>query len=136
VRYYLDGTVLQRLLGPQPDAGALRDWLITNRAEITTSILARWEVAEQMALLDHTARVQATDLLGSIRDLPITGKALEMGSFAVAALNPYGALHVGIVAAHGSVNTMVTFDPAVASAARVHGLEVFAPGLPANWYVT
>jgi hypothetical protein len=135
VRYYLDGSAFERALGQFPETGVLRDWIIANRPDLATSILARWEVAEQMALLDHGLRVQAGDLLGMVREVPISGRALEVGSFAVAALPPYAALHVGIAASTDGISVMVTYDAEVAGAARLHGLDVFSPGRQGNWYV-
>jgi len=136
VRYYLDGTVYQRLVEQHPETGTLRDWIAASKPELATSALARWEVAEQMAFADHARRIQIADALAGVRDCAITGRALEIGSFAVAALSPYAALHVGIAAADEEISVIVTYDADIAGAARLHGLDVVTPGRADLWYAS
>jgi predicted nucleic acid-binding protein len=135
VRYYLDSSVLLRLLSGGAQDGQLRDWLAAHGPDLVTSVLTRWEVVQPLAMAPHQPRVQVTDLLAAVPDVPISGRALEVGSYAVAAVPPYAALHVGVAAAEDSIGSVVTYDPQVASAARLYGVAVTSPGLPDNWYV-
>jgi hypothetical protein len=135
VRYYIDGSVLERLLADSAEDGRLRDWLAAHGPDLVTSVLSRWEITEPLAMAPHGPRVKVTDLLAALPDVPISGQALEVGSYAVAAVPPYAALHVGIAAADDGIGSVVTYDAQVASAARLYGVAVTTPGLPENWYV-
>jgi len=135
VRYYLDGTVIARAVGDQPESEELRGWLGQHSQEVVTSVLARWEAGEELLDLDRTRRMRLYDQLGGIPQIPISGRALEIGSYAVAAVAPFSALHVGLAAAEESVTVMVTYSAEVASAARLYGLRVISPGRDASWYL-
>ncbi|MDR0945246.1 MAG: hypothetical protein LBM66_03675 [Bifidobacteriaceae bacterium] len=134
MRYYLDGTVFQCLLLGAAEAGALTDWLTVHQADVATSVLARWEAAEDVAMTDHSVRAQALAPLRGIQEIQITGRALELGSYAVAAVPAYAALTVGIAASNDQIGGVVTYNPDVASAAEVHGLVVLSPGRARDWY--
>ncbi|MDR1440913.1 MAG: PIN domain-containing protein [Bifidobacteriaceae bacterium] len=136
VRYYLDGTAIIRSVEDSAESDALREWLAAHPSELVTSVLSRWQAAEGMAKLDRGQRMRAYDQLGAIPEIPVSGRALEIGSYAVSAVSPYAALHVGLAQAEESVTVVVTYDPEVASAARIYGLRVVTPGRDAGWYVT
>jgi hypothetical protein len=136
VRYYLDATVYKRLRGDFVENHALEQWLANNEAELVTSILSKWEVCELYAMMDRPERTGSRALVATVPEVPITGKALEIGSYAVAAMGPYAALHVGIAAASPEVSVIVTYDPEVASASRLYGLTVLSPGRADEWYVS
>lgn len=136
MRYYLDGTVFTRLLGDFPETPVLRDWIVAHGRDLVTSILSRWEAVEEIAMGGQGQRAQARELLGSVTEIPISGKALEVGSYAVAAVNAHTALHVGIAAADQAINVVVTYDNEVATASRLYGLDVHTPGRANDWYVS
>jgi hypothetical protein len=135
VRYYLDGTVFVHAVGEQVESDALRTWLQQHEAELVTSILARWEAGQELAGMDRSVRMRQYDLLGGLPEIPISGRALEIGSYAASAVSAYAALHVGLAAAEESVTVMVTYSPEVASAARLYGLRVVSPGREPGWYL-
>jgi len=135
VRYYLDGTVIVRAVGEFPESEELRAWLAGHEKEAVTSVLARWEAGEELLVMDRSHRMRLYDQLGGIPQIPISGRALEIGSYAVAAVSPYSALHVGLAAAEESVSVMLTYSAEVASAARLYGLRVVSPGRDPGWYL-
>ena len=135
MRYYLDGTAIVNAVKDAPESEELREWLANHEAELTTSILARWEAGEELVGLDHGRRMRVHDQLGGIPEIPVSGRSLEIGSYAVAAVSPYAALHVGIAAGEEAVTVMVTYNPEVASAARLYGLRVVTPGRDPGWYL-
>jgi uncharacterized protein with PIN domain len=136
VRYYLDGTAIVRAVSELPESDALRAWLEDHHAELATSILARWEAGEELVGMDHNVRMRILDQLGGIPEISISGRALEIGSYAVAAVRPYAALHVGLAAADEGVTVLVTYNSEVASAARLYGLRVVSPGREPGWYLS
>jgi uncharacterized protein with PIN domain len=136
VRYYLDGTVIVRAVGEEPESETLRQWLEGHGADLVTSVLARWEAGEQLIQLERGQRMRLYDQLSAVPQIPISGKALEIGSYAVAGVKPYAALHVGLAAAEESVSVMLTYSPEVASAARLYGLRVITPGREPGWYLS
>ena len=135
MRYYLDGTVIALAVGDQPESEELRTWMSQHSREVVTSVLARWEAGEELLELDRTHRMRLHDQLGGIPQIPITGRALEVGAYAVAAVAPFSALHVGLAASDESVSVMVTYSDEVASAARLYGLRVISPGRDPSWYL-
>jgi hypothetical protein len=135
VRYYLDGTTIVRAVMDSPESDALREWIAGHENELVTSILARWEAGEELVGLDHGRRMRIYDQLGGIPEISVSGRALEIGSYAVAAVAPYAALHVGLAAAEEAITVMITYNPEVASAARLYGLRVVTPGREAGWYL-
>jgi hypothetical protein len=135
VRYYLDGTTIVRAAGDSPESDALREWIANHENELVTSILARWEASEDLVSLDRDHRMRIYDQLGGIPEIPVSGRALEVGSYAVAAVSPYAALHVGLAAAEEAITVMITYNPEVASAARLYGLRVISPGRDPGWYL-
>jgi hypothetical protein len=135
VRYYLDGTAIVRAVADAEESETLREWLGNHNSELVTSILARWEANEELVTLDRPQRLRIHDQLGGIPEVPVSGRALEVGSYAVAAVSPYAALHVGLAAAEDAITVMVTYSPEVASAARLYGLRVVSPGRQPGWYM-
>jgi hypothetical protein len=134
VRYYLDGTAIVRAAIDTAESDALREWLGDHATELVTSILSRWEAAEDLTALDHDSRMRIYDQLGGIPEISVSGRALEIGSYAVAAVSPYAALHVGLAAAEEAITVVVSYNPEVASAARLYGLRVISPGRDPGWY--
>ncbi|MDR0626623.1 MAG: PIN domain-containing protein [Bifidobacteriaceae bacterium] len=135
MRYYLDGTAIVQAVGESPESEALREWFDAHESELVTSILSRWEAAEQLALLDHDQRMRIYDQIGGIPEIPVSGRALEIGSYAVSAVSPYAALHVGLAQAEDAITVVITYNAEVASAARLYGLRVVSPGRDSGWYV-
>jgi predicted nucleic acid-binding protein len=135
VRYYLDGTVIVHLLTDGEDFGALRDWMVAHEREAVTSVVARWEATEEMSGPTQGRRSQIREFVAGLPQVPVSGKAVEVGSYAVAGVRPYAALHVGIAAAHDEIRAVVTYDHDVATASRLYGLEVVSPGWDPDWYV-
>ena len=135
MRYYLDGTAIVQAVGDSPESEALREWFDAHESELVTSILSRWEAAEQLALLDHDQRMRIYDQIGGIPEIPVAGRALEIGSYAVSAVSPYAALHVGLAQAEDAITVVITYNAEVASAARLYGLRVVSPGRDSGWYV-
>jgi hypothetical protein len=136
VRYYLDGTAIVRTVDDSPESDALREWLDGHASELVTSILSRWEAGEELAKLEHDQRMRVYDQVGGIPEVPVSGRALEIGSYAVSAVSPYAALHVGLAQAEDAVTVVITYNAEVASAARLYGLRVITPGRDPGWYVT
>jgi hypothetical protein len=122
-------------VGAAQESETLRAWLTAHEAELVTSILSRWEAGQELAGMDRERRMRVYDLLRGLPEIPISGRALEIGSYAVAAVLPYSALHVGLAAAEDSVSVMVTYSAEVASAARLYGLRVVSPGRDPGWYL-
>ncbi|MDR2253450.1 MAG: PIN domain-containing protein, partial [Bifidobacteriaceae bacterium] len=135
VRYYLDGTAIVRAVDDSAESEVLREWIAAHENELVTSILARWEAGEHLVGLDHGRRMRVYDQLGGVPEIPVSGRALEIGSYAVAAVSPYAALHVGLAAAEEAITVMITYNPEVASAARLYGLRVITPGRDPSWYL-
>ncbi|MDR0432813.1 MAG: hypothetical protein LBH48_05855 [Bifidobacteriaceae bacterium] len=135
MRYYLDGTVITHLLADGEEFGALRDWMVAHEREAVTSVVARWEATEEMAGPAHGRRSQIREFVAGLPQVAVSGRAVEVGSYAVAAVRPYAALHVGIAAAHDDISAVVTYDHDVATASRLYGLEVVSPGWEPEWYV-
>jgi uncharacterized protein with PIN domain len=135
VRYYLDGTAIVCAVADSPESDALREWLAAHESELVTSILGRWEAAEQLVVLEHDQRMRVYDQIGGLPEIPVSGRALEIGSYAVSAVSPYAALHVGLAQAEDAVTVVITYNAEVASAARLYGLRVVTPGRDPGWYL-
>jgi hypothetical protein len=135
VRYYLDGTAIVRAVVDSPESETLREWLANHDTELVTSVLARWESGEELVGMDHGQRMKVYDQLSGVPEIPVSGRALEAGSYAVTAVSPYAALHVGLAASEEAVTVVITYNAEVASAARVYGLRVISPGREPGWYL-
>ncbi|MDR1428324.1 MAG: hypothetical protein LBJ08_11320 [Bifidobacteriaceae bacterium] len=135
MRYYLDGSVITHLLGDGAEFADLRDWIVAHERETATSVVARWEATEAMSDPAVGRRSQIRDFVAALPQVPVSGKAVEVGSYAVAAVPPYAALHVGIAAVHDEITAVVTYDQDVATASRLYGLDVLSPGWDPDWYI-
>ena len=129
--HYADTSALAKLVVPERESAALRDWLRESSVELAVSSLARTE------LLRATRRAQTDpDAVGRARDVLARLTLIEMSSEILdgaALLDPIevrslDAIHLSTALAIGDeLESVLTYDDRMAEAARALGLAVTAP---------
>lgn len=130
---YIESSALVKLVWTEPESDALRA-LLTEWPDRVSSDLTHVEVIRAARRGDASATTilegRAREVIAAVNLLAITEKVLELAAM----MEPNGlrsldAIHLASALAMGSdLGAMVTYDMALAAAARSAGIEVLAPG--------
>lgn len=126
---YLDSSAIVKLVLPEPESLALRDFLASNEDHISSS-LARVEVLRTVRRLDGTedrlrdakrvlARVSRVSMSG-----PLLAGAAVLGPPNLRSLD---AIHLATALSLDGLDAVVTYDRRLADAAADAGLTVSSP---------
>jgi predicted nucleic acid-binding protein len=130
---YIESSALVKLVWTEPESDALRA-LLTEWPDRVSSDLTHVEVIRTARRGDASATTiledRAREVIAAVNLLAITEEVLELAAM----MEPNGlrsldAIHLASALAMGSdLGAMVTYDMALAAAARSAGIEVLAPG--------
>ncbi len=126
---YLDSSAIVKLVLPEPESLALRDFLASNEDHVSSS-LARVEVLRTVRRLDGTedrlrdaervlARVSRVGMSG-----PLLASAAVLGPPNLRSLD---AIHLATALSLDGLHAVVTYDRRLADAAADAGLTVASP---------
>jgi hypothetical protein len=136
---YLDGSALCRFLPGVRHYEAFGAWARDHVDELVTTQLGFTELRQAAELYPRSAAERVAEIVSAVRTgvavIRFSDDNVEISSHATAVLKPFAALHVGAAVAHPKVDTVVTYDPALANVARIYELAVESPGLPEDWYL-
>lgn len=128
---YLDSSALVRLVLPEPETGALAEFLAAWPERISSS-LARVEVLRAARRVggEEPALRRAEDVLGRIGLVRLDEAALGPASgLEPAGLRSLSAIHLSTALSVGEdLGGLVSYDPRLNEAARASGVSVFSPG--------
>ncbi len=126
---YLDSSAIVKLVLPEPESLALRDFLASNEDHISSS-LARVEVLRTVRRLDGTEdRLRdAERVLARVSRVSMSGPLLA----SAAVLEPpnlrsLDAIHLATALSLDGLDAVVTYDRRLADAAADAGLTVASP---------
>lgn len=127
---YLDPTAIVRLVRNEPGAAEMTG-LLRGMSNRVTSVVSRAEVARAIALSDPDALGRATDLMARLALVQLDpGIVTSASALRPATLGTVGAIHVAsALLLADSLDAFLTYDPAIASAARGASLPVESPGV-------
>jgi predicted nucleic acid-binding protein len=127
---YLDSSALTKLIDAEPETPALFAYL-ERHPERVTSAIARAEVlrALRCAGAGERTRERASRVLEAVASIRVDDLALEPAAeLEPRALGTIEAIHLATALSLHGLESFVTYDPRLASAAREAGLQVEAPG--------
>jgi uncharacterized protein len=125
---YVDSSALVKLAVREPESAALRRYL-DRRRPLVSSALARTEVIRALIPLGTLAVRRGRDVLARVDLLRLSDRVLDAaGALTPADLRSLDAIHLASAAQLGSdLQSFVTYDERLASAAAAHGLRVVQP---------
>ncbi len=135
--FYVDGSGWSRLFPSSPQHREFTRWIDPRIGSAVTSRVSISEARQAADFEPGPARAKAHALVEAVRSkvpqLEVTEEGLKASSFAVKVLEPFQALHIGMAAADPDVDTVVTYDAALARVCQLYALTVVAPGMPDGW---
>ena len=136
---YLDGSALCRFLPGVRHHAEWGAWASSRVAEFVTSQLGFTELRQAADLYPRRSMDRVLEIVETVRSgvgvIRFSDNDVTISSHATAVLKPFAALHLGAAVGHDGVDTIATYDPALASVARMYDLTVVSPGLPDDWYM-
>jgi hypothetical protein len=136
---YLDGSALCRFLPGVRHYEAFGIWAREHADALVTTQLGFTELRQAAELYPRSATERVAGIVDMVRAgvavIRFSDDNVAISSHATAVLKPFAALHVGAAVAHPKVDTIVTYDPALANVARIYELSVVSPGLADGWYL-
>ena len=136
---YLDGSALCRFLPGVRHYEAFGAWARDHIDELVTTQLGFTELRQAAELYPRSAAERVAGIVDLVRAgvavIRFSDDNVAISSHATSVLKPFAALHVGAAVADAQVDTIVTYDPALANVARIYNLTVKSPGLPEGWYL-
>jgi uncharacterized protein len=133
VRVYADGSALVRYLTGVPQSDEWSRWAAERESDLLVTSLSLSELRAAAAGHPASVRMRALDVADRLEEVRYFDQALKLASMVTGVLSSFGALHLGVAAAHPEVDTIATYDPRLAQVARMYHLTVLAPGMPAGW---
>jgi uncharacterized protein len=127
--YYLDTSAAVKLVEAEPETPGLATWLAAHDGQIVSSDLLRTELQRVVRRANPNAMPQARAVLDTVTLLTMPTATFERA----AELDPdllrsLDALHLAAALELGDdLDGVVTYDDRLATAARLHGVEVIAP---------
>jgi predicted nucleic acid-binding protein len=132
VLIYCDSSALVKLVVEEAETTALESWIISMPDPVlTTSVLARTEVARAVRRLGTEAVVAAREMLDELAIIAMDDAlADEAGDLDPASLRSLDAVHLAAATRLGpALGAFVAYDKRLADAATAAGLAVSRPGL-------
>jgi predicted nucleic acid-binding protein len=129
VAFYLDTSVLVKLVVAEAETPALLAWLkVADRAPVSCD-LARTELLRAVRRVAPDRAVQARTVLDSLTLIAVSTAMVEdAGRLEPTLLRSLDALHLAAALALGDdLEGLVTYDDRLAEAAELNGLTVAAP---------
>jgi uncharacterized protein len=125
---YIDTSAIGRVLLGEPDAVAVRQALGDFEQHVASRLM-RTEL-RRLALREGLLE-DAEQLLAGVALIPVDDAVLTLaGTVTPATVATLDAIHLATalkLAGAGILNTVMTYDPRLASAVELHGLRVAAP---------
>ncbi len=135
---YLDGSALCRFLPGVRHHAEWGAWAQSRIADLVTTQLGFTELRQAAELYPRRSIEKINEIVDTVRAgvnvIQFSDDNVTISSHATVVLKPFAALHLGAAASHANVDTIATYDPALASVARLYDLKVVSPGLPDDWY--
>jgi uncharacterized protein len=136
---YLDGSSLCRFLPGVRHGEVWQAWVASHKGQMVTSQLGLTELRQAAALYPRDSIDEIDAIIERVRtDVPVTrfsDDKVSISSHANAVLKPFAALHIGAAVGDERVDTIATYDPALAHVAEIYRLKVVTPGLDEKWYL-
>lgn len=127
---YLDSSAIVKLVLPEPESAALRDFLASDEDHVSSS-LARVEVLRTVRRVDDSEdrRLDAEQVLARVSLLDMGDSLLA----SAAALGPpnlrsLDAIHLAAALSMDGLDVLVTYDRRLRDAATDAGLPTVSPG--------
>jgi predicted nucleic acid-binding protein len=132
--FYLDASVLVRLVRDEPESQALRAFLqdsdlVSCELVLTELPRAIWRAAAKDRRLPLERLItRASDVIEAIALLPLDrALLLAAGALAEPALRALDAIHVAAAADLSPIDAFISYDERQAAAARLAGLRTVRP---------
>lgn len=127
--HYLDTSALVKLVVPEPETAALRDWLASHPQPPVSCDLARTELLRAVGRVASDRVVMARLVLDSLVLTEVTAAIFEAaGRLDASGLRSLDAVHLAAALdLGGDLDGIVTYDERLAEAARAYGVPVAAP---------
>lgn len=135
VRVYADGSALVRYLPGVPQSDEWSRWAAERESDLLVTSLSLSELRAAAAGQATDLRLRAFDIAGRLTEVRYFDQALRTASMVTGVLSSFGALHLGVAAAHPEIDSIATYDPRLAQVAQMYHLRVISPGLPERWFV-
>ena len=128
--FYLDTSALVKLVAPEPESDALREWLAGWTETLVTSDLARTELLRAVRRARPESVAMARQVLDSLTVLRMeTGVFEEAARLEPPRLRSLDALHLAAaLVLEDDLLGVVTYDDRLAEATRLLGFAALAPG--------
>ena len=126
---YLDSSAIVKLVLPEPESPALRDFLATDEDHVSSS-LARVEVLRTVRRIDDTEgrRRLAERVLARVALVGMSQPLLtRAGALEPPRLRSLDAIHLATALSLDGLDALVTYDHRLADAASEAGLAVASP---------
>ncbi|MFV0319754.1 MAG: type II toxin-antitoxin system VapC family toxin [Microbacterium sp.] len=129
--HYADTSALVKLVVPEPESSALRQWLHGSHIELVTSSIVRTELlrATRRGDVDAGAMARARDVLARLVIVDVTTEVLDTaGVLDPVEVRSLDAVHLATALILGDeIETVITYDARMAQAAAALGLAISAP---------
>ncbi len=127
--HYLDTSAVVKLIVREPETDALRSWLAAEDREPVSCDLTRTELMRTVRRAAPDLATRAKRALDKITLTQVTTGVFERaGQLEPVALRSLDAIHLAAALSLGDdLRGFVTYDRALAGAARSCGIEVIAP---------
>ena len=127
--HYLDTSALVKLVVPEPETEALREWLAPHPQPPVSCDLARTELLRAVGRAAPDRVVMARLVLDSLVLMGVTPAIFEAaGRLDTAGLPSLDAVHLAAALDLGDdLDGIVTYDERLGEAARSYGLQVSSP---------
>jgi uncharacterized protein len=129
VAHYVDASALVKLVLPEAETPALREWLAAEERDATACDLARTEVLRAVGRGAPDQDLRAWLILERVTLTAMTRSTLHRaGRLDPPLLRTLDAIHLAAALDLGDdLEAMVTYDDRLAEAARANGIAVLAP---------
>ncbi|MEV7973698.1 PIN domain-containing protein [Cellulomonas sp. NPDC089187] len=134
MRIYADGSALIRYLAGVPQSDEWNRWAAEREADLLVTSLSLSELRAAAAGQPTDVRLRALDVADRLTEVRYFDQALRVASMVTGVLSSFGALHLGVAAAHPEVDTLATYDARLAQVAQMYHLRVVSPGLADQWF--
>ena len=131
---YADGSALSRVLAADAESASWLRWYAEHADDVVTSPLGLTELRRAALGRDGVARAKAHEVAEKVTVVRFFDQALRPAAMASAVLDPFRAMHLGIVVAHPDIGRLVTYDALLARVAAIHDVRVVSPGRPDGWW--